>query len=265
MANDGKMTTCIYRKPTFSGVYTHFSSFIPDIYKKGLISTILFRSFSFSSSLELFQLETYKLKKIFLKNGYPSSFFDECLQKFKKRIFEPQTSMDTVPKREFKMILPYCGTLSNKVQKKIKKLFSNFIPFGKISIVFKTQRRVSNMLKFKDSVPLDYDSHVIYHFKCPSCNAGYVGETRTYFKVRSSQHLGISPYTGKPGKPGTVGNPTSITKHIHAQKCTCSLSDFSIIGRETDYHKRLLKESLFIKLHGYALNENETSTKLFLF
>ena len=107
-------------------------------------------------------------------------------------------------------------------------------------------------------IPSDLDSHLIYHFKCPSCNAGYVGETRVPHIVRNCQHLGISPYTGKPMKGGV---PTSVTKHISAKKCKCSLENFSIIGRESDYHRRLIKESLFIKLYNYELNGQETSTE----
>ena len=203
------------------------------------------------------------MKKIFLKNGYPLSFIDKCVQKFLNKIFVTRTSIDTVPQREFKIFLPYLGPLSHKTQKKIKKLFADFIPIGKVSIVFKTERRISNFLKFKDVIPHEYDSHLIYHFKCPCCNAGYIGETRTYFKVRGSQHLVISEYTGNPIKQ--CGVPSAITKHILSKKCTCSLSDFKIAGRESDFHRRLLKESLFIKLHNYEMNENKTSTKLYLF
>ena len=96
-------------------------------------------------------------------------------------------------------------------------------------------------------------SHLIYHFKCPSCNAGYIGETRMHFKVRCSQHLGISEWTEKPRKGGV---PTSITKHIKENNCLCSYDNFSIIGFENDYHRRLLKESLFIKLHDYEWSTN---------
>ena len=117
-------------------------------------------------------------------------------------------------------------------------------------------------MKFKDAVPSDCDSHIIYHFLCPCCNAGYVGETRVYHKVRSSQHLGISEFTGL---PTTAGIPTAVTKHIREKNCKCSLSDFTIIGRDTDYHRRHIKESLFIKLYDYELNSQVTSTELFLF
>ena len=38
--------TSIYHKPTFSGVYSNFNSFIYNQYKIGLIFTLLFRTFS---------------------------------------------------------------------------------------------------------------------------------------------------------------------------------------------------------------------------
>ena len=117
-------------------------------------------------------------------------------------------------------------------------------------------------MKFKDVIPINLSSHIIYHFKCPSCNAGYIGETRAYFKVRGFQHLGVSEWTGR---PLTGGNPTAVTKHFRSKKCGGSLEDFSIIGREHDFHLRLLKESLFIKLHDYELNKQQSSTGLFLF
>ena len=41
----GKFITSVYRKPTFSGVYTHFDSFIPDTYKIGMVYALVNRCF----------------------------------------------------------------------------------------------------------------------------------------------------------------------------------------------------------------------------
>ena len=46
----GKFNTSTYRKPTFSGVYQHFCSFMPIEYKFGLIRTLLHRCYSLVSS-----------------------------------------------------------------------------------------------------------------------------------------------------------------------------------------------------------------------
>ena len=42
-------TTSVYRKPTFSGVYTHVDSYRPLNYKFSLVSTTVFRSFTICS------------------------------------------------------------------------------------------------------------------------------------------------------------------------------------------------------------------------
>ena len=169
---------------------------------------------------------------------------------------------DTVPKQEFRIILPFLGPLSEKIQRRTKKLFDDYIPAAKINIVFTSQRKLRNLFRFKDVIPSQYDSHVIYRFKCPSCNAGYVGETRVHHIVRNSQHLGISEFSGNISNSGV---PTNVTKHIMTNNCNCGYDNFSIIGKEEDYHRRLIKESLFIKFYDDNLNAQQTSTKLELF
>ena len=91
---------------------------------------------------------------------------------------------------------------------------------------------------------------------------GTLGETSMHHIVRSSQHLGISEFTGR---PTTAGVQTAITKHIKSNSCNSSLNNFKILGREVDYHRRHIKESLFIKYYDYDLNKQQTSTQLFLF
>ena len=41
-------TTSVYRKPTFSGVYTHFDSFLPSAYKFGTFTYSLIDAFEFA-------------------------------------------------------------------------------------------------------------------------------------------------------------------------------------------------------------------------
>ena len=42
---EGQFVTNVYRKPTFSGVYTHFESFLPATYKFGMVYTLAYRCF----------------------------------------------------------------------------------------------------------------------------------------------------------------------------------------------------------------------------
>ena len=74
----------VYRKPTFSGVFTNFESFIPEMHKRGLIETLLHRSFRLCSSYENFHREIETLKSIFKHNNYPQNFVNQCIKKFLK-------------------------------------------------------------------------------------------------------------------------------------------------------------------------------------
>ena len=68
--------TSVYRKPTFSGVFTNFESFISKCYKRSLIDTLLYRGFSLCSDMEKFHQEVSSLKSVFKSSGYPKNFID---------------------------------------------------------------------------------------------------------------------------------------------------------------------------------------------
>ena len=61
---NNKFVASVNRKPIFSGVFTNFESFIPDIYKCGLTETLLHRSFRLCSNYENFHREIETLKSI---------------------------------------------------------------------------------------------------------------------------------------------------------------------------------------------------------
>ena len=43
---NGKIVTTVYHKPTFSGIYTHFESFLPSTQKFGMLYTLVHRCFT---------------------------------------------------------------------------------------------------------------------------------------------------------------------------------------------------------------------------
>ena len=73
---NNQLKTSVYRKPTFSGVFTHYESYIDQSYKKSLIFTLLSRCYSICSDYTLFYLEVKKLRKILKKNRCPSGIIE---------------------------------------------------------------------------------------------------------------------------------------------------------------------------------------------
>ena len=72
----------VYRKPTFGGVFTNYKSFIPSYQKRGLLHTLLYRSFSICCNFKTFHFEIDPLKTILMKNNYPPNFIDSCIKSF---------------------------------------------------------------------------------------------------------------------------------------------------------------------------------------
>ena len=77
----GKFTTTIYRKPTFSGVCNNSECSLLSVYKFGMSYTLLYRCFCICSTSTQFHTELTFLKGVFQKNGYPENFIDKCFKK----------------------------------------------------------------------------------------------------------------------------------------------------------------------------------------
>ena len=69
--------TTVYRKPNFSGMYTHLDSFLPTLFKFGMIYTIAYQYFKICSDWKKIHKELHFLKRAFSKNVYPLLFIDK--------------------------------------------------------------------------------------------------------------------------------------------------------------------------------------------
>ena len=263
---EGAFCTSLYRKPTFSGLYSHYRSYMPDTYKKGLVYTLLHRAFVLCSSWDKFHEEVVFLKEIFLKNSFPSYFVDKCVKTFLDKIFIAKKVYLTVPHKELSICLPFLGKQSLELKNKLSKYASKYFPTCKIKVIFKCSNRFRNFLAFKDKVPLRVRSHHLYRYTCDGCNAFYIGKTRRHYLVRVFEHLGISLRTyQKFTFNAACKNNSSILKHVNCTKCVGKEQNFKIIGSaSTDYHL-CLKESILIKKYKPKLNTNDNSIPLKLF
>ena len=176
-----------------SSVYTHFDSFLPEVYKVGMIYTLAYRCFKICSAWTKFHEERNFLKQVFLKNGYPLSFIDKCLKMVINKLVIKRPQVTTVEKKTLILLLPYLGDISLQTQKKLRKSFKNILNCCKLQIVFKSQRKLANVFRFKDRLPFDLVSGVVYKYTCGRCSSSHYGETDRHLKVRSGEHIGISP------------------------------------------------------------------------
>ena len=202
------------------------------------------------------------LKQVFLRNGYPLSFIDKCFKMVINKLVIKRPQVTTVEKKTLILSLPYLGDISLQTRTKLRKSFKSILNCCKFQIVFKSQRKLANVFRFKDRLPFDLVSGVLYKYTCGRCNSSYYGETDRNLKVRSGEHIGISPLTFRKVKPS---KESAIRDHLLNCNSIPSFDEFTILAY--GHHKYILeiKESLLIKRDRPVLNKNISSAKLFLF
>ena len=80
--------------------------------------------------------------------------------------------------------------------------------------------------RFKDVIPKELRSYLVYKCLCSSSNATSYGKTERHLDVRSSEHIGLSPLTGNrvACKPSAI--PDHLLLHEHNNSC---FNNFSIL------------------------------------
>ena len=263
-STDG-FSTSVYRKPTFTGLFTNFDSFIPFNLKRSLVYTLLDRYLKICSSYHLFHSEVLKLKNLLHSNGYPHAFLDRCVRVFLDRVFSPPTNNSHSSQNQFIYFrLPYTGSHSLQIRTQVTKLLASAFPKLSLRFIFQSGRRLSSFFPFKDRIPILLRSRIVYKYSCQCCSALYLGQTKRLLHTRISEHMGFSPLTGK---KLSYTSPSAIQAHSANSCHPISPTDFSIISspRSSSDFELLVRESLLISKIKPSLNENISSVPLSLF
>ena len=143
--------------------------------------------------------------------------------------------------RHFK--LPFIGFFSKITQRKLKALTHRLCTDLNVKLVFSTYK-VKNIFSFKDPIPFDLKSNVVYQFTCVGCNSHYIGETTRHIATRIREHT-------------QTDKNSHIFKHFQ-QSPSCKNqyhpSCFKIIDSDTSTISLKLKEALHIKKLKPELN-----------
>ena len=181
---------------------------------------------------------------------------------FLNKLYTKKQVYLTAERKKLLIVLPFLGSLSFKIRKRLSSCLKKHLPHCELITVFRSKNRFSKLFQFKDRIPDFLRSNLIYKFSCSCCNATYYGETERHLFVRASEHLGITPLTQKRVK---CPKKSAIGEHILMTGHQSSYDNFSIIAFDNNSFKLRLKESLLIKKDNPELNRNIYSHPLELF
>ena len=251
---DGSLSTSMYRKPTFSGLYLKWTSFVPKQFKINLVNCLLNRAWRICSSSELFQTEVSFIKDILAANGYPYTFLNSLIHKFNHRKLIGSAKEDKFgphPKNAF-LHLPYKGNQSIVLKRQLHRLFAKLAPWLKLNIVFSASNKLSRLCNLKCSLPLLKQSRVIYKVNCSECDEFYIGKTIRRLNTRLKEHM--------------KDENSSLYRHSFLTDHVIDYCKPEILAKDSNVFRLCVKETL--KIQDYyahkSLNENTGSFKLAL-
>ena len=99
----------------------HFESFLPIIYKFGMVYTLACCCYKIYCDCTKFHEELSFLKQVVLKSGYPLSFIGNGFKTFVDKLFIERPQLITVEKKILFSSLPYVGEISLQTRTKLKK------------------------------------------------------------------------------------------------------------------------------------------------
>ena len=250
--SDGTLTTQVYRKPTYTGLYLRWDSFVPKQYKIGLVKCLIHRAWHICSCSEHFSQEMDFVKSVLMKNGYPQNFINSIFKKFlqskytadiKYPVFGPQ-------KKSIYISLPYCGIQSQKLARQLKRIYSKIAPWANLICLFKPIRKLNSLSKLKSPFRLLSQSGVVYKIRCLDCQEFYIGLTQRILQIRLNEH--------------SKSDKSSIYDHQNKTKHNVDFTSPEILDKDNVKLRLQIKETLHIKEQSAynSLNQNTGSFPL---
>ena len=115
--------------------------------------------------------------------------------------------------------------------------------------------------RFKDKVPRELQSSVVYKYSC-CCNATYYGRSKRQLQTRIFQHLGRSIRTNR-----QLTNPpfSAIREHSEEKHHPINKDSFSVLSSRSSEMELDIVETLYILKDKPSLCNYERSVNLLCF
>ncbi|XP_071954140.1 uncharacterized protein [Antedon mediterranea] len=261
--NNGDLTTTVYRKKTHTDQYLNFHSCHPLEHKLSVVNTLVDRCEKVVTKKNEKLTEMKKIKQALVGCEYPNWSMDKIIQtrseKGKQNV--KQKTKDTTNKNKGNIGIPYIPRISER----IRRCLSSY----NVNTYFTPQNKLRSLLVHpKDKIKNDDKSGLIYHVNCNNCKKAYKGETARTLSTRIKEHkadvtshcTGILTRSARNSASEIVHN-SAITDHMTTHTHLTNWN-VKILGTESSWKDRKIKESIKITKHGNTMNRDDGGLEL---
>ena len=166
------LQTC--HKWNYTGLLLNFKSFTSFSYKISLIKCLIDRSFKIYNNWNSLHNDIENIKCNCIKNAYSPFLIDKVIKKYIDYMLSSNQNhlKDTPDIHYFK--LPYIGNRSHHIKNKLSKLCKEFSQENFNIKLVSNSFKIKNYFSYKDPIPGDLKSFLVYKFTCASCGSSYI-------------------------------------------------------------------------------------------
>ena len=189
--DNGEISVLVYRKPTHTDQYLHYSSHHQTSCKESVVSSLFNRAYSIITNKGDLDKENTRIKEVLKENGYQESIISKILKRITNNHSLPQSNQPTqatdIQEEKIRMSihLPYVEGTSEKLQRILRS--------HKIRSTFYTENTLGKLLcKPKDPVTTEDKINIVY-------------------RNVSREYLGIATFIGRVTKREAEGIATILS------------------------------------------------------
>ena len=101
------------------------------------------------------------------------------------------------PKKRLTYVLPFLDKKSLQLRSRLVNSVNKTKHFCNLKVVFRSQRKLKTLFRFKDTLNKKIRSFLVYRYACSNCNVTYYDKTQCHFFTRAAKHMSVSNLTGK--------------------------------------------------------------------
>ena len=174
--NNGEISVLVYRKPTHTDQYLHYSSHHQTSCKESVVSSLFNRAYSIITNKDDLHIENARIKQVLKENGYQESIINKIFRRITNNHCLPQSQQLTQATDiqeegiRISINLPYVEGTSEKLRRILRS--------HKIRSTFYTEMTLRKLLcKPKDRVATEDKNNIVYEIDWSNCQAVYFGES----------------------------------------------------------------------------------------
>ena len=257
---EDQLTTSLYRKPTHTGLYMLWDSCQNRRYKLGLIRTLVIRIYRICSTETATKEELNTFRSTLSSNGYPLHIIRRGIKEgeilIKQMSHTDKENKSNEKKKVMFFTIQYFGQESVIFASRVKKICQKLLPNLAIQFCFRKNMSLKSIFlpKLKGKYENKKNKNLVYSILCMDCDKVYIGKTSRIKDTRMNEHK---------AKVKSLSSDSKIVEHILEHNHKFDFSNASTLALETDWRKRVIKESIIThKTLGKSINDTKHTIRI---